>query len=217
VVERTWIKVCGIRRRSDAFAAAEAGVDAIGFVFAESPRRIDPTEARLIARDLPTHILRFGVFVDATPADIARIVTEAGLDRVQLHGFEEPMVRELVGSRVIKAFRARDESVLDEIREWAVDTFIVDTWSPAATGGTGHTFDWSLGRRAARLGRMVLAGGLTPENVGRALQEVEPFGVDVSSGVEESPGVKDPEKIRAFVEAVRASDRERGRAGAPSR
>jgi phosphoribosylanthranilate isomerase len=215
VIPRTWIKICGICRLEDGLAAAEAGADAIGFVFAESPRRIDAEAARTIARDLPPHVLRFGVFVDETPAEIARVVAAAELDRVQLHGFEEPMVRELVGTRVVKAFRARDESVIEEIAGWAVDTFFLDTWTPEAAGGTGRPFDWGVARRAAQLGRLILAGGLTPDNVGTAIQEVRPFGVDVSSGVEEFPGVKDARRIRDFVDAVRRADRERAGAADP--
>ncbi len=205
----TWIKICGIRRLEDGLAAAEAGADAVGFVFAESPRRIDPADARAIVRDLPPHVLRYGVFVDEAPAEIARVVSVAELDRVQLHGFEEPMIRELVGTRVVKAFRARDEAIVDEISAWAVNTFFLDTWSPEAAGGTGYTFDWNLARRAADLGNMILAGGLTSENVGQAIREVQPFGVDVSGGVEAGPGEKDPKLIRDFVEAVRAADRQK--------
>ncbi|MBZ0266643.1 N-(5'-phosphoribosyl)anthranilate isomerase, partial [bacterium] len=105
----TWIKICGITRVEDGVAAAEAGADAIGLVFAESPRRVSDTQARLIVRELPMHVVRIGVFVDEAPAEIARIVAAAELDRVQLHGFEDPMVRELAGTRVLRAFRARDE------------------------------------------------------------------------------------------------------------
>ncbi len=205
---RTWIKMCGMTRVEDLAAAAEAGVDAVGFMFAESPRRVTGATARLLVRDLSAQIMRFGVFVDENPAEVARVVAEAEIDRIQLHGFEEPMIRELVGTRVVKAFRARDESVLEEIRMWRVQTFFLDTWRETAAGGTGRTGDWSLAKRAAELGQMILAGGLTPDNVGRAILEVQPYGVDVSSGIESAPGIKDPAKIRAFVDAVRAADRE---------
>jgi phosphoribosylanthranilate isomerase len=197
-------------------AAARSGADAVGFLFAESPRRVKPEVVRTIVQDLPPHLLRFGVFVDANPAEIARVVSVAEIDRIQLHGFEEPMVRELVGTRVVKAFRARDELVLQEIQEWNVDTFLLDAWSPEAAGGTGRPFDRDLGRRAAKLGRMILAGGLTPENVGKAIREIRPFGVDVSSGVEESPGIKDMAKIQAFIDAVRAADGELARSSTPA-
>ena len=213
-MQRTWIKICGITRVEDALAAAEAGVDALGFVFAESPRRIAAEDARTIIRDLPPHVLRFGVFVDETPAEVSRVVAASEVDRVQIHGFEEPMVRELVGTRVVKAFRARDGSVLEEIRESATDFFLLDTWRQHAAGGTGETFDWEIARQATELGRVVLAGGLNSGNVGEAIRTVRPFGVDVSSGVEEGPGIKDAEKIRRFVEAVRAADRELSRESA---
>lgn len=202
----TWIKICGVTRIEDGVAAAAAGADAVGFVFAESPRRVTAERARLIVRELPPHVLRFGVFVDEEPSEIARIVAAAELDRVQLHGFEEPMVRELVGTRVVRAFRARYDDVLEEIAASGESTFLLDTWSAELPGGTGHRFDWSLARRAAPLGRLILAGGLTPENVGAAIREVAPFGVDVSSGVETSPGIKDPERVGEFVAAVRAAD-----------
>jgi phosphoribosylanthranilate isomerase len=214
---RTWIKMCGITRLSDALAASEAGVDALGFVFAESPRRIDAERARVIIRDLPPHVMRFGVFVDQTPAEISRVIAVAEIDRVQLHGFEEPMVRELAGTRVVKAFRARDESVLEEIHVWATDFFILDTWRLDRAGGTGRTFDWSIAERARELGRLVLAGGLTPDNVTDAILAVRPFGVDVSSGIEIGPGEKDLALVRRFVDRVREADAELSRASAGSR
>ncbi len=217
MIRRTWIKICGVTRASDLAAAVEAGVDAVGFVFAESPRRVTADTARRLVLTLPPHVLRVGVFVDENPSEIARIVAAAELDRVQLHGFEDPMVRELVGTRVLKAFRARDANVLEEIPTWGADAFLLDTWSADAAGGSGTTFDWAIAKRAADLGRMILAGGLTPQNVGRAIIQVRPFGVDVSSGVESAPGVKDPAKIRAFVEAVRAADAELAATSSASR
>jgi phosphoribosylanthranilate isomerase len=213
---RTWIKICGITRPSDLAAAVEAGVDAVGFVFAESPRRLTADAARRLVMKLPPHVLRIGVFVDENPSEIARVAAAAELDRIQLHGFEDPMIRELIGTRVLKAFRARDPGVLDEIPMWGADTFMLDSWSANSPGGTGATFDWSIAKKAASLGRMIMAGGLTPENVGRAIAEVRPFGVDVSTGVETSPGIKDPAKIRAFVDAVRAADAELASSAASS-
>jgi phosphoribosylanthranilate isomerase len=217
MIHRTWIKMCGITRLEDALACVEAGADALGFVFAESPRRVRPDEAVSIIRKLPPTVMRFAVFVDESPAEIAGVLAATEVDRVQLHGFEEPMVQELAGTRVVKAFRARDESVLTEIEEWAAPFFFLDTWHPTQAGGTGQRFDWELARRAHKFGQFVLAGGLDPENVGRAVREVRPFGVDVSSGIEKSPGIKDPAKIRAFVDAVRAADREAAAAPSPAR
>lgn len=214
MASRTWIKICGLTRAEDAVAAAEAGADAIGLVFAESPRKVTVDAARSIVRELPPHVLRIGVFVDETPAEIARIVAASELDRVQLHGFVDPMVRALTGTRVLRAFRARNTEVLTEIRESAESTFLLDAWSPDAVGGTGETFDWSVAEQAREFGRLILAGGLDAANVGTAIQRVRPFGVDVSSGVEEAPGLKDPGKIRAFVDAVHAADRDLASSGA---
>jgi phosphoribosylanthranilate isomerase len=212
---RTWIKICGITRAEDAQAAAEAGVDALGFVLTPSPRRIPPARAREIAGLLPPHVLRVGVFVDEALDDVAAAVAAADVDRVQVHGAHGPALRERFESRLLRAFRARDENVVHAIREAGGGSFLLDAFSADAPGGTGRTFDWSLARRARALGRLILAGGLTPENVGRAVHEVEPFGVDVSSGVEESPGRKSAERIRAFVRAVREADRAREAAAAP--
>lgn len=214
MIHRTWIKMCGITRLEDALACAEAGADALGFVFAESPRRVRPEQAAAIIRKLPPTVLRFAVFVDESPAEIARVLGAVDIDRIQLHGFEEPMVQELAGTRVVKAFRARDETVLREIEEWAEPFFVLDAWDRMRAGGTGRPFDWELAKRARVHGRFLLAGGLTADNVGEAIREVRPYGVDVSSGIEVSPGIKDPERIRAFVEAVRVADREVS--GAPS-
>jgi len=211
MTRRTWIKMCGMTRVEDALAAADAGADAVGFVFTESPRRIEPRAARAIGRALPPHILRFGVFADEAPATIGHVIEEAGLDRVQLYGFEEAMVREVVGIRMVKAFRVADDSVLAELRSWHPDFFFLDTWSPGTAGGTGRTFDWAVAKRAMEIGQLVLAGGLDDGNVARAIREVRPFGVDVSSGIEDAPGRKSPEKIRAFVAAVRAADAELAR------
>jgi phosphoribosylanthranilate isomerase len=147
-----------------------------------------------------------GVFVDERAADIAEAARKAEVDRVQVHRPEDPVLRDLLGPRILLAFRARDEDVLDTIRESGPETFLLDAYSPHAPGGTGRTFDWSLAKRASALGRLVLAGGLTSENVGRAIAEVRPFGVDVSSGIEESPGVKSRERMYAFVRAVREAD-----------
>ena len=203
---RTWIKICGITRLADAQAAVEAGADAVGFVLTESPRRIAPEDARRIGRVLPTHVLRVGVFVDELPTEVMRAVTAADVDRVQVHGLPDPLLGELYGARLLRAFRVRDEGVLDAVRDSTADTFLLDAWSPDAPGGTGRTFDWDLAVRARAHGRLILAGGLNPGNVAEAVRRVRPWGVDVSTGVEEAPGRKDPGRIRAFVAAVRDAD-----------
>lgn len=205
---RTWIKMCGFTRPEDVRSAVDTGADALGFVLTPSPRRVTPALVRAIVRDLPPHVLRFGVFVDEGTAEIANAAAAADLDRVQIHRAEDPMLRDLFGTRLLVAFRARDDDVLSTIRDEGADTFLLDTYSPDAPGGTGKTFDWALATQARALGRLVLAGGLTPENVGRAVREVRPFGVDVSSGIEDAPGQKNAESMSAFVRAVRKADRE---------
>jgi phosphoribosylanthranilate isomerase len=200
--------MCGLTTPDDGRAAAAAGADAVGLVFAKSERRVSIEEARAIVRELPPSILRFAVFVAADPAEIRRVVAEVEVDRVQVPAGGAAAASGPGGTRVVKVFRARDESVLREIRDSESDFFLLDTWSESRAGGTGRTFDWSIARRAREIGRLVLAGGLHPENVGDAILTVRPFGVDVSSGVESSPGRKDPARMRAFVEAVRSADRE---------
>jgi phosphoribosylanthranilate isomerase len=203
---RTWIKMCGFTRTADVRAAVAAGADALGFVMTPSPRRVSPHDVRKMLHGLPPHVVRFGVFVDERPADVAEAAAIAGVDRVQVHRPEDPVLRDLVGPRILVAFRAQDADVLDAIHDSGEEAFLLDTYSPDAPGGTGRTFDWAIAKRAAKLGRLVLAGGLHAENVGAAIADVRPFGVDVSSGIEESPGVKSAERMRAFVEAVRAAD-----------
>jgi phosphoribosylanthranilate isomerase len=209
--------MCGFTRPEDVRAAVDAGADALGFVLTPSPRRVSPSLARALVRDVPPHILRVGVFVDEVTAEIANAAAAADLDRVQVHRADDPMLRDLFGTRLLVAFRARDDDVLDAIRDHGADTFLLDTYSPDLPGGTGRTFDWSLALRARDLGRLVLAGGLTPENVGRAVREIRPFGVDVSSGIEDAPGSKNAEAMRAFVRAVRDADRELDGSMAPER
>ncbi|MBN2808313.1 MAG: phosphoribosylanthranilate isomerase [Deltaproteobacteria bacterium] len=200
---KTRIKICGLTRRHDALLAAELGADLLGFIFANSPRRITPEKMREIAAGLPAEILKVGVFVDAPLAEVKEIAASCALDVVQLHGSEDlDYVQSLGGVKVLKVFRLGSgrkppESALSSC--WAT---LFDTWLPEQAGGGGRVFDWQLVKPWAGR-RFFLAGGLTPENVGTAIADTEPFGVDVSSGVEISPGVKDPEKIRKFIEAVR--------------
>jgi phosphoribosylanthranilate isomerase len=204
----TWIKICGITRLEDAIEAAAAGADALGFVMTPSPRRIAPDAVRAIVRGLPPHVMRFGVFVGERPSDIVDAVAAADVDRIQLHADADPVLHDRFGARIVRAFRARDEGVLDAIRASGDTTFLLDTWSPEIPGGSGRTFDWRLARRASELGRLILAGGLRAENVSDAIRQVRPFGVDVSSGVEDEPGRKSATAIRAFVHAVREADRD---------
>jgi phosphoribosylanthranilate isomerase len=213
-MRRTLIKVCGITRPEDGLAAAEAGADAVGFVFYEgSPRRVDPAQAARIARVLPPFVLRVGVFVDARRGEMAEVADSVGLDLLQLHGDEPPEAVGAMPRRAIKAVRVgRGFTADDALRyEGHVSGIVVDTRLVGETvmpGGTGVPFDWSLVRGLRdKVGFLMLAGGLSPENVAAAIGEVQPHAVDVSSAVERRPGQKDPNRVRAFVEAVRGTER----------
>ena len=215
-MSRVFVKVCGITRAEDGQMAAEAGVDGVGFVFyAMSPRRVDPARAAAIARALPPLIVRVGVFVDATRDEMARVADEVGLDVLQLHGDEPPEALEDLPRRALKAVRVgQGFSPEAALRYGAAAGLVVDTRLVGETvmpGGTGIPFDWRLikGLRE-RVGFLMLAGGLGPDNVAEAIAEVRPHAVDVSSGVERLPGGKDPERVRAFVSAVRRAEREVG-------
>jgi phosphoribosylanthranilate isomerase len=199
------VKICGITRLKDAKAAVESGANALGFVFAESPRRISPQRAKEILRGIPPFVKTVGVFVNETPSRIREIMNFCGLDLVQLHGHETVSTCTQLGSRVIKAFRVRGEETLEQIApyEGHVTAILLDAYQKGVMGGTGKTFDWQLARKASKIGiPMALSGGLRPQNVLKALKSVNPLAVDVSSGVEERPGIKDHERIRLFMEKV---------------
>ncbi len=199
------VKICGITNLKDALAAAKAGADALGFIFAPSPRRITPAQARLICRELPPFITRVGVFVDAPIEEVRAVVEYCGLDALQLHGSESPDCCRALGRRVIKAFRVGDAINRDEVAHFPADAILLDTYIAGQKGGTGCTFDWQLAAGLKLSRPLILAGGLTPENVRQAVATVQPYGVDVSSGVEKDghPGKKDPEKIRRFIAAAK--------------
>lgn len=202
------IKLCGMTRPEDALAAEAAGANAVGFIFAPSPRQITAEQARRISKELGPFISRVGVFVNATRDEIAAVLDQVDLDVLQLHGSETPEQVEALlplGRRVIKSIRVKDAESLARLDEYPVDTFLLDSYVPGVPGGTGHIFDWSLATEIARKRRIILAGGLTPDNVAEAIKVVQPFGVDTSSGVEESPGVKDHEKMQQFIARARSS------------
>ncbi|NOY53675.1 MAG: phosphoribosylanthranilate isomerase [Deltaproteobacteria bacterium] len=204
---RTRIKICGITNLDDALFAVEAGADALGFVFhSGSPRRIDAESVRAIVRHLPPFATVVGVFVDEKIETVREIARYCDLDLCQLHGDESPEFCEWCERRVIKAFRIRDRSFLEEMKRYDVSGFLLDAWHPDRYGGTGEAADRTLAQEAAGKERVILAGGLTPENVGEAIARVRPYGVDVSSGVEVSPGQKDRDKVRRFIEAVNEID-----------
>jgi phosphoribosylanthranilate isomerase len=219
--ERVRVKICGVTSPEAARAAAEAGADAIGLVFAESPRRVSVAVAARIVEALPPWVAPVGVFVDAAAAEVRRIAAEVGLAAVQLHGEEPPRdLPELGRLKVIKVFAVASEGALETARTWRdeaetgrpPDAWLVDAGvSGGPKGGTGRTADWTLAARMAEEGfwPLILAGGLGPENVAEAIRTVRPWAVDGSSALESSPGRKSPEKIRAFVIAVRCASPER--------
>jgi phosphoribosylanthranilate isomerase len=212
------VKICGLTDLSDARAALQAGADLLGFVFAPSPRRVEPSRVAAIL-----HALRqeggaagwraVGVFVDEDPRLVSRAALEAGLDLIQLHGAEGPDYCRDLPLPVIKAVRVRDPGSLAGLESYrgAVAHLLLDAWHPAAAGGTGRTFDWGLAR-AAHFPDIpwLLAGGLTPDNVPQAVAAARPHGVDVSGGVERAPGLKDHQLIRRFILAARGGVPEAG-------
>ncbi len=200
------VKICGITSVADGLAAAEAGADMIGLMFYEhSPRQLSLSAAAEIARALPPFVVKVGVFVNP-PADLVlRAMGDCGVSLLQFHGEEPPEFCTQFGAMSMKAFRVRDASSLATLPQYQTDAWLLDAFSPNAHGGTGAKFNWDLAVEAMELGRPIfLAGGLTPENVAEAVRAVQPFGVDVSSGVESAPGKKDHAKVRAFIQAAKA-------------
>jgi len=220
-------KVCGITRVAEAAVAVEAGASAIGLVFCrESPRCVSVDMAAVIVAGLPAHVAAVGVFVNPTRADVTSTIEKTGIDAVQLHGDETPEFvagLQLVARRiprpvgflpptpaqeaqrvaVIKAFRVRDSGWLETAQRYRGDLWLLDSYVPGHRGGTGAQFNWRLAAMASRPDRpVVLAGGLRPDNVADAVRTVRPHAVDVSSGVEVEPGRKDPNLVRAFIQAV---------------
>jgi phosphoribosylanthranilate isomerase len=201
------VKICGITNIPDAQAAADAGADMIGFVFCEkSPRRVAIETAAEIARAVPPFIVKVGVFVNSPEELVARTISECGLGIVQFHGDEQPDFCAQFGVMSMKAFRIRDAQSLRALPDFKTDAWLLDAYSPDKAGGTGETFNWDLAIEARKLGRPIfLAGGLTPENVGEAVRRIDPYAVDVSSGVEREPGKKDHGKVRAFINAAKGA------------
>ena len=197
----TRVKICGITTPEDALTAVEAGADALGFVFyRESPRHIFPEEAARIISLLPPFIQAVGLFVNEEPETVNRISRICRLGLVQLHGDETPDYCRRIEQRVMKAFRVRSMTCLDPIADYRLSGCLLDAYSPAAFGGTGQSFNWEIAQEAVRRGhKIVLAGGLTPENVAEAIRQTLPYAVDVSSGVESAPGKKDAGKVRQFI------------------
>jgi len=206
----TWVKICGITREGDAAAAAAAGADAVGFVFyPPSPRAITPERAAALAAALPRRVARVGVFVNASVARMQALRTLIGLDFIQLHGDEGPDIARALGGRIIRAVRGA--AALESIADFPAEAVLVDGARAGFYGGTG-TSAAPAAIAAARARRWILSGGLTPDTVAGRIAALAPWGVDVSSGVESAPGIKDANRIAAFVAAVRASGESPGRA-----
>lgn len=216
-----WIKICGNTNLEDTQLAVEAGADAVGFIFAQSPRRVNATEVSAITPHLPDAIEKYGVFVDAGFDEVVRTVLESGLTGVQLHASHDRLLpsrlREHFGPalRVLQVLHYAQD-LQEQLRllqkDQAIDAALVDSRTATAVGGTGIRFDWQAASRsfqdsASHL-RLIAAGGLNPENVAEAIRTLQPWGVDVVSGVESAPGRKDPDRVKAFVTAAKTAAEE---------
>jgi phosphoribosylanthranilate isomerase len=205
------VKICGITRRDDALCAVDAGADMLGFIFVPSSRRyLSPDEVADIVSSVPGEILTVGVFVNAARAMLLDVVRRSGVKAVQLHGDEPPSETEGLPVRVLKAHRVKPDFDPAGLRRYHVDAHVLDTFVAGVHGGTGQVFDWRIARAAAAQAKVILGGGLTPENVADAIAQAGPAGVDVSSGVEIEPGIKDHEKIRRFARAALAAFAQNG-------
>ena len=203
----TKIKICGITNLEDARAAADFGADALGFVFfRDSPRAITPEKASEIIARLPAFITTVGVFVNEPREKIQETAKAAGIDVIQLHGDESPESCRL-SRRVIKGIRVKSLESLEPLikYEGLVSAFLLDAYAPHMLGGTGQVFNWDIAIEAKTFGRIILAGGLTPENIAEAINRVKPYAVDVSSGVEIEKGKKDHQKMRLFIERAKGA------------
>ena len=210
MVKRTRIKVCGMTDQADVGLAVAAGVDALGFIFAEkSPRRVEPDKVKALIGLVPPLVDTVGVFVNADPDLVADIIKYCGLTMVQLHGEEPVDYCELMPVRVLKSFAVGQGEVNPDIDRYdnVVQGYLLDTYHEKMAGGTGQSFDWGIVDGLNIPGPVFLAGGIGPENVEEAINAVRPFAVDVNSGVEIEPGKKDSEKIYALIEAVRRADK----------
>jgi phosphoribosylanthranilate isomerase len=196
------VKICGICDAGAAAFAAEAGADLLGFHFCSSQRRVTPEEAKVIIDGLAVRPVIVGVFIDQSEDEVRQVAGFVGLDLLQLHGSEPPGFE--AGKPVVKVLKVRN-GMIGGAADWP-DPLMIDSWSPDQRGGTGRTWDWELARPLLESRRVFIAGGLEPGNVGDVVSRFKPYGVDVSSGVEAEVRVKDPEKVRAFIRAVRLAE-----------
>ncbi len=202
----TFTKVCGMTKVEDAKFAADSGADAIGLIFAESPRKVDVGRAKEISASLPDSVWKVGVFVNEGTERVREVASLVGLDLIQLHGDEGPddvlLLRDL-GFTVIKAMRVKDEHSLREMELFEPDFFLLDAWRDGVYGGTGERFEWGAAKELRGRANIVVSGGLNSENVRDAIEFFEPFGVDASSSLETRPGVKCGDMVRRFVRAAK--------------
>ncbi len=199
----TMVKICGLTNIADAMAAAEFGADMLGFVFARSPRQVTRETVTGITERLPPGLPKVGVFVDSPIEEVQETMRLCDLTLAQLHGSESPQFCQSVGPQVIKAFQVKDNSVLEVMPLYHVEAYLLDGYDTVLRGGAGRTFDWEIARKALQYGRIILSGGLTEANVGQAVASVKPHAVDVCSGVEAKPGIKDHRKMRNFIQAAK--------------
>lgn len=204
-MQKVKVKICGITAYEEAAAAVDLGVDALGFIFAESPRQITPQKARAIISELPPLVKTVGVFVNDTPVIIREIMHHCGLDLIQLHGDESPYLCSSLMPYTIKALRIKDESSAQASLAYygKVRALLLDTYAEDKAGGTGRTFDWKLARKVKKLQLpIILSGGLTASNIQEAIRTVKPYTVDVNSGVEERPGKKSLELMKELMTKI---------------
>jgi phosphoribosylanthranilate isomerase len=200
------VKICGITSPADGLVAAEAGADMIGLMFYDkSPRHISIATAKQIAHAVPPFVMKVGVFVDPDEDTVMRAIGECGLSLLQFHGSETPDFCMQFGLMSVKAFRIQNTASLAPISNYSTDAYLLDAYSKTALGGSGEQFNWDLAIDAQKFGKPIfLAGGLTPQNVTEAVRKVNPFAVDVSSGVESAPGKKDADKVKRFIAAAKS-------------
>ncbi len=199
------VKICGITNNDDALLSAELGADAIGFIFVkESPRYITPYDARKIIKLLPPFITPVGVVADATREEISDLIKATGIHCLQLHGSEPPDFCAVTSVPAYKSFRINDGFDMQILFDYKVPAYLLDTYVEGTIGGTGKTFDWDIAVKAKTFGKIILSGGLTPENIAEAVKKVQPYAVDLNSGVESAPGKKDKNKLERVFKIIRS-------------
>jgi phosphoribosylanthranilate isomerase len=206
----TWIKFCGTTNLEDALKAASLGVNALGFIFAASPRRIEPDAARKIILSLPETLLKMGVFVNEEAKEVQRLTDYCGLTALQFHGKESPEYCRRFSLPVYKTIHVKNWESLTDMEKYHAVSILLDSYSPVQAGGTGNPFPWKIAIAAREKRNVILSGGLNPSNVREAIEKVRPLGVDVCSGIERVPGRKDPSKMIDFVEEVKKADETAG-------